>query len=70
MSFYINGVDDGGSYDGSGGALDYGSGMPARIATFKNNYSDFQMAQMLIYDKGLTLDEILQNYQATRGRFV
>ena len=70
MSMYINAVDDGGSYDGSGGAIDFGSGRPARIATFKNNYSDFQMAQMLIYDKGLTLDEILQNYQATRGRFV
>ena len=70
MSIYINGVDDGGSYDGSGGALAFGSGRPARIATFKNNYSDFKMAQMLIYDKGLTLDEVLQNYQATRGRFV
>ena len=70
MSIYIDGVDDGGSYDGSGGALDYGSSKPARIATFKNNYSDFRMTQMLIYDKGLTVDEVLQNYQATRGRFV
>ena len=70
MSIYINAVDDGGSYDGSGGAIDFGSGRPARIARFRTHYSDFQMAQMLIYDKGLTLDEILQNYQATRGRFV
>lgn len=70
MSMYINGVDDGGSYDGYGGALNYGSNKPTRIATFRNNYSDLKIAQMLIYDKGLTLDEILQNYQATRGRFV
>ena len=70
MSIYINGVDDGGSYDGSGGALAYGSSKPARIGVVKSNYAGIKIPQLLVYSKGLTKDEVLQNYYATRGRFV
>ena len=70
MSIYINGVDDGGSYDGSGGTLDYGSSKPARMATFKNNYTNCKIAQVLIYENGLSADEVVQNYNSARGRFL
>ena len=70
MSIYINGVDDGGTHDGSGGTIDYGSSKPARIGVVKSNYAGIRISQLLIYDRGLTADEVKQNYQATRGRFV
>jgi hypothetical protein len=70
MSIYINGVDDGGTHDGSGGALAYGSSKPARIGVVKSNYAGIKIPQLLVYSKGLTKDEVLQNYYATRGRFV
>jgi hypothetical protein len=70
MSIYINGVDDAGVYDGAGVAINYGSSKPARIGVVKSNYAGIRISQLLIYDKGLTADEVKQNYQATRGRFV
>ena len=70
MSIYINGVDDAGVYDGAGVAINYSSGKPARIGVVKSDYAGIRISQLLIYDKGLTADEVKQNYQATRGRFV
>ena len=34
-----------------------------------NNYGNFTLASSRIYNKTLTANEVLQNYQATRGRF-
>jgi len=70
MSIYIDGVAQSVSYDGSGGALSYGSGKPSRLGYFRTHYAESKTAQILIYSKGLTADEAKQNYQATRGRFV
>jgi len=69
MSIYVDGVAQSVSYDGTGGALDYGSGKPARIGYFRTHYGELKMAQLLIYDKELQAAEVVQNYYSARGRF-
>ena len=70
MSIYVDGVAQSVSYDGTGGALDYGSGKPSRIGYFRTHYGELKMTQLLIYDKGLSADEVVQNYNSARGRFL
>jgi hypothetical protein len=65
MSLYINGVDDGGSYSGTGGSLAYSRGN-ASIGTahFENKYFNGEMDDVRIYNGALSAEEIRQLYQS------
>jgi len=64
MSIYINGVDDGGTYSGSGGSLAYSSGN-ATIATshYHDLYFEGKIDDVRIYDRALSAGEIWRLYQ-------
>ena len=65
MSIYLNGVDDNGSYGGSGGALAYGSG-PSVIGKHDNSnvgpplYFTGTLDDVRVYNRALSLAEVQQ----------
>jgi hypothetical protein len=67
MSVYINGVDDGGSYSGTGGSLAYSSGN-ATIAT--SHYDDLhfegEIDDVRIYDRALSAEEVQELWWEAR----
>ena len=70
MDIYINAEDAGGSYSGSGGNINYGTGYYPSIAKFKNYYDgSCKISGFMVYDKALTADEVRQNYLATKERY-
>ena len=70
MSMYVDGVAQSVSYDGTGGALSYSSGKPARIGYFRTHFSEVKISQILIYSKSLSDEEVRINYNATKGRYL
>jgi len=64
MDIYINGVDDGGSYSGTGGSLAYSSGS-ALIGNRHNLMDPFngKIDDVRIYNRALNEEEIEQLYQ-------
>jgi subtilisin family serine protease len=64
MELYVNGVDDGGSYSGSGGSLAYSSGN-ASIATAHSAgiYFDGKIDDVRVYDRSLSAEEVWLLYQ-------
>jgi hypothetical protein len=64
MDIYINGMDDGGSYSGSGDSLAYSSGN-ASIGTSSPDgpYFDGKIDDVRIYDRVLSAEEVWQLYQ-------
>ncbi len=53
MSIYVNGVDDGGSYSGTGGALAY-TGQAATIGKYGTHYFNGQIEGFRLYNRGLS----------------
>jgi hypothetical protein len=74
IKLYTNGVQDGGSATGvnsgiivnnSNSVVQYGK--DPRYST--NRYFNGSVGQTLLYNRELSADEILQNFNATKGRF-
>jgi len=65
---YLNGVEDGSTaktgVTGVGGAADIGYGSPGL-----NQYFNGFISKVRIYDRALSADEILQNFNALKGRY-
>ena len=61
MTIYINGVDAGGEYTGSGGAMLHGS-QPARLGVTKDYYTGDIIDEVRIYDRALSEAEVLELY--------
>jgi len=65
MDIYINGVDDGGTYSGTGGSLTYSAsghsfiGSDAAVRSYLNGKID----EVAIYNRALSAEEIQQLYQ-------
>jgi hypothetical protein len=53
---------------GKTGSLASGS-YPFTIGTGDSNYSGLDLAMLRVYNRALSANEVLQNYQATKGRF-
>ncbi len=74
--FYYDGVADGTGTRGTG-TLSYASGQPLYIGLdtdgtgfSQGNFFDGKIAALKIYSRALSADEILQNYNALKNRFV
>jgi hypothetical protein len=74
--FYYNGAADGTGTRGTG-TLSYASGQPLYIGLdtdgtgySQGNFFDGKIAAVKIYNRALSADEILQNYNALKNRFV
>lgn len=65
MDLYINGVDDGGAYEGTGGTLAYSADgdVYVGVLTGDNSYYDGLIDDVRIYDYALDADEIAELYQ-------
>jgi hypothetical protein len=65
MSVYVNGVEDGGPYSGSGGSLAYANGN-ASIGTchYANIYFSGDIDDVRLYERALSSEEIQRLYQA------
>jgi hypothetical protein len=66
MDLYINGIDDGGTYDGTGGSLAYCGG-PARIGGGIGHFFDGVIDELYFYDRGLSATEVHEIYLADCG---
>ena len=66
MSIYIDGVDDGGSYSGTGGELGYSTG-DLTIGSRNGEAKFFQGAidDVRIYDRGFLPEQVIQLYNLT-----
>jgi hypothetical protein len=69
MDIYVDGINYAGSYSGSGGSLDYGTGGYPSIGKILIYYGQFKVSQLCVYNRALTADEVRQNYEATVGRY-
>jgi hypothetical protein len=71
IRLYINGSEPVYSSQGNGPSSLLYTGGPFRVGVRNNSDEPIQgsIAQTLIYNRALTSTEILQNYNATRGRF-
>lgn len=75
---YVNGANDGSSLQSSAGSpttanMDNGGNLLIGTNTYANTTSYFngQMSQVLLYkNKALSAAEVLQNYNATKGRYL
>lgn len=65
MTIYVNAVDGGGTYSGTGAALAY-SGRIGALARRGSTFSIVQIADVRLYSHALTPEEVLRIY--TRGR--
>jgi hypothetical protein len=69
MSIYINGVDDGGEYSGTGDSIAYTAGEPAHIghSVSDETYLDGMLDDMRVYDRALSDLEIRHLYCKAGG---
>ena len=68
IKIYLNGIDNTGSATGTPAyTANVGSLYIARLTT---NYSNITLSNAQIYNRALTEQEILQNYNALKGRFI
>jgi hypothetical protein len=75
ISCYINTVDAGGTPDGSGGAIAWSSDSSARTRLGESwglgsFYGEVFISQVNVYNKELSSDEMSQNHNALKYRFV
>ena len=75
MTCYIDTVDVGGTTSGTGGAIAWSSDSSARTLlanTWGNNsfYAEIDLSQVNVYNRELTIDEIKQNHNALKYRFI
>jgi hypothetical protein len=67
MEIYINGIDDGGTYSGTGGSLAYSS--QSSSIGYRRNYDqtmDGIIDDVRVYDRALTGEEIQEIYEEVR----
>ena len=69
MDIYVDGINYAGTYSGSGGSLNYGTGGYPSIGKILTSYGQFKLSQLCVYNRALSADEIRQNYEATVGRY-
>lgn len=72
FKIYVNGVEGTGTLSGTGGVLVWGSGTNTEIGRSSGGYDYFLnggISNLKFYNKLLTQDEILNNYNVTRIRF-
>jgi hypothetical protein len=74
MRFYINGEAEGGTHVGNSWNATYSSLDVRYIGRyeFSGSYSRYfngEIEAVKIYDRALTADEVLKNYNATKSRF-
>jgi hypothetical protein len=69
---YLNGLLMSGSYSGSGGSINWGSGTTTQIglSTAYNTPFKGKISNVKLYNKLLSQDEVLQNYNALKNRFI
>jgi hypothetical protein len=69
MELYINGVDDGGSYAGSGGSLVYSADGHSFIGSSSGtgNFADGRLDDVRVYDRALSAEEIEEVYLEGAG---
>ena len=71
LKMYINGVLDSEGNTSNDGALDAGADaawLGGKVSA-SSEYFDGEIAQVRVYNRVLTAAEVLQNYNATKGRF-
>jgi len=72
FKIYVNGVEKTGTLSGTGGALVWGTNTSTEIARTSGGYNNFlvgDVSNFKFYNKLLSQDEILSNFNATRSRF-
>jgi hypothetical protein len=72
FQIYINGVLMNGTYSGSGGSINWGSGTTTQIGRSTGYGTPFKgkISNVKLYNKLLSQDEILQNYNVLKYRFI
>lgn len=77
MTCYINLVDVGGTTSGTGGAVAWDGDPSSRTDIGKAssfptsiNYSEMMVGPIKVYEKELSFEEITQNYNTLKGRFI
>jgi hypothetical protein len=72
FQFYLNGVLRSGSYSGSGGSINWGSGTTTQIGRATGYLQQFKgkVSNVKLYNKLLSQSEVLQNYNALKNRFI
>jgi hypothetical protein len=70
MNLYVNGVDDGGTYSGTGGSIAYTTAA-SKIGTDGTNYFNGTIDDVRLYNRGLTPTEVelLANGPVSNWRF-
>jgi len=72
FQIYINGVLMNGTYSGSGGSINWGSGTTTQIGRSSAYGTRFKgkISNVKLYNKLLSQSEVLQNYNALKNRFI
>jgi len=71
LKLYVNGSDDGGTIIGGGSGLSSSSNplIIGKQHNWGNSPSSITIFNTLLYNRALSATEVLQNYNATKGRF-
>ena len=71
LKLYVNGRDDGGTIAGGGSGLSSSSNplIIGKQHNWGNGPSSITMFNTSLYNRALSADEVLQNYNATKSRF-